>query len=129
MGVSQTRSAYSLTISAISDNLVPEVRKMVSKGHEIRVVFDNFDFKVLANIMLSNHQNSDYHWIALYITFDRVSSKDLDDTKPIVDDLTKLDNVNYLLNETELKRMRAEMVIIVALLEEYLSNSLNLCVV
>jgi hypothetical protein len=113
MGASQTRSAYSLTISAISDNLVPEVRKMVSKGHEIRVVFDNCDFKVLANIMLSNHQNSDYHWIAQYITFDRVSSKDLDDTKPIVDDLTKLDNVNYLLNETELKRMRAEMVIIV----------------
>ena len=113
MGVSQTRSAYSLTISAISDNLLPEVRKMVSKGHEIRVVFDNFDFKVLANIMLSNHQNSDYHWIAQYITFDRVSSKDLDDTKPIVDDLTKLDNVNYLLNETELKSMRAEMVIIV----------------
>jgi hypothetical protein len=47
MGVSQTRSVYSLTISAISDNLVPEVRKMVNKGHEIRVVFDNFDFKVL----------------------------------------------------------------------------------
>ena len=113
MGISQARNSYSTTINAISDNLVPDVRKIVKEGHEIRVVFDNFDFKVLANVMLSNHQNSDYHWIAQYITFDRVSSKELDDTKPILDDLTKLDNANYLLNENELKTFRAEMVIIV----------------
>ena len=56
----------------------------MESGKEIRVVFDNFDFQVLANIFLLNHRNSDMHWTAQYITFDRVPSSHLDDSTPIV---------------------------------------------
>lgn len=62
---------------------------------EVRATFDNFDFKVLANVILSNHRNSDYHWITHYLTFDRVSSAGLDDSKP-VSDITTFSNSNYM---------------------------------
>lgn len=114
MGICQARATYTKTISTISDGLIPHVRSMIKQGHEVRLVFDNFDFKVLANIMLRNHQNSDYHWIAQFLTFDRVSTRELDNTKPLLDDLNKLENINYLLSKEELESMYKEMVIIVA---------------
>ena len=69
------------------DKLVEKVRKVLSENSsmEMRVTFDNFDFKMLANIILKNHTNSDFHWITHYLTFDWVSSAGLDDSKPLAD--------------------------------------------
>lgn len=86
----------------------------MESGKEIRVVFDNFDFRVLANIILRNHRNSDMHWIAQYITFDRVPSNHLDDSKPIVPNIMDFENVNYLLSKDELEMQRKDYIILVA---------------
>ena len=86
----------------------------MESGNEIRVVFDNFDFRVLANIILRNHRNSDMHWIAHYITFDRVLSNHLDDSKPIVANIADFENVNYLLSKAELEQQRKDYIILVA---------------
>ena len=92
----------------------------MESGKEVRVVFDNFDFRVLANIILCNHRNSDMHWIAHYITFDRVPSNHLDDSKPIVANIADFENVNYLLSKAELEQQRKDYIILVArVLTEY----------
>ena len=59
---------------------------------ELRATFDNFDFKILANVILKNHRNSDFYWITHYLTFDRISSAGLDDTKPLVNDISTFSN-------------------------------------
>ena len=66
-------------------NLSSIIKAKVLSGQEMRVIFDNFDFRILANIILRNHRNSDMHWIAQYVTFDRVPSSHLDDSQPILD--------------------------------------------
>lgn len=86
----------------------------MKSGKEIRVVFDNFDFQILANIILRNHHNSDMHWIAQYITFDRVPSNHLDDSKPIVANIADFENVSYLLSKAELEQQRKDYIILVA---------------
>ena len=63
--------------------------------------------------MPRNHQNSDYHWIAQFLTFDRVCTNKLGNTKPPFDDLNKLENTNYLLSKKCLEHMHKELVIIV----------------
>ncbi len=78
------------------------------------MVFDNFDFKVLANIILRNHRNSDMHWIAHYVTFDRISSTHLDDSKPIVPNIMDFENANYLMSKSELDQQRNDYIILVA---------------
>ena len=80
----------------------------------MRVVFDNFDFKILANIILRNHRNYCMHWIAQYVTFDRVPSSHLDDSQPIVPDIKDYDNVNYLMSKIELDQQRNNCIIVVA---------------
>ena len=59
----------------------------VESGQEMRVIFDNFFFRILANIILRNHRSSDMHWIAQYVTFDRIPSSHLDDSQPILPDI------------------------------------------
>lgn len=81
---------------------------------ELRVTFDNFDFKMLANIVLKNHRNSDFHWITQYFTFSRVSSAHLDDTKPLVEDIKTFHNSNYLLSMEELEMFRKEFIVLVS---------------
>ena len=61
-------------------------------------MLENFDFPVLANIILRNHRNSDMHCIAQYITFNRVLSNHLDDSKPMVENIADFENANYLLS-------------------------------
>lgn len=46
----------------LGDSLVEHIREKVQEGQELRVTFDNFDFQVLANIIVKGHQNSDMHW-------------------------------------------------------------------
>ena len=68
-------------------NLSSITKAKVESGQEMRVIFDNFDFRILANIILRNHRNSDMHWIAQYVTFNRVPSSHLDDSQPILPDI------------------------------------------
>lgn len=81
---------------------------------ELRATFDNFDFKILANVILKNHRNSDFHWITHYLTFDRISSAGLDDTKPLVNDISTFSNSNYLLCKDELQLFRKEFIVLVS---------------
>ena len=71
----------------LGSNLSSIIKVKVDSGQELRVVFDNFDFRVLTNVILRNHRNCDMHWIAQFVTFDRVPSSHLDDSKPIVPDI------------------------------------------
>ena len=98
----------------LGSNLSSIIKAKVESGQELRVVFDNFDFRILANIILRNHRNSDMHWIAQYVTFDRVPSSHLNDSQPIVPDIKDFDNVNYLMSKTELDQQRNNYIILVA---------------
>ena len=64
--------------------------------------------------MLTNHRNSDHHWIAHFLTFDRVSSQNLDDSKPQVADVNNFENIEYLLNKNELVKLRSDFIVLVA---------------
>ena len=90
-------------MDSLGSNLTTVIKAKVESGQDMRVVFDNFDFRVLANIILRNHRNSDKHWIAQYVTFDRVPSQHLDDSKPIVSSIKDFDNSNYLMSKAELE--------------------------
>ena len=77
-------------------------------------MFDNFDFKILANIILPNHHNSDMHWIVHFITFDRIPSDHLDNSKPLVSDIKTFENKEYLLDKGGLKKMESDFSILVS---------------
>ena len=81
---------------------------------EIRATFDNFDLKVLTNIILKNNKNSDFHWITKYVTFDRVSSAGLHDTETLVDDISTFSNSNYLISKDELQLFRKGFIVLVS---------------
>lgn len=49
-----------------------------------------------------------------YVTFERVSSRHLDDSKPIVSDIKDFDNINYLMSKDELEWQRNDYIILVA---------------
>ena len=104
----------------LGDGLVDHVREKVQQGSELRVTFDNFDFRILTNIIVKGYQNSDMHWITQYITFDRVSSSHLDDSKPILQDIKDFDNTNYLMSKSELEDQRKDYIVLVTrVLVEY----------
>ncbi|XP_068733624.1 uncharacterized protein [Montipora capricornis] len=113
-GITQSRESFRNIMDDLGSNLSSIIKAKVDSGQELRVVFDNFDFRILANIILRNHRNSDMHWIAQYVTFDRVPSSHLDDSKPIVPDIKDFDNVNYLMSKTELDQQRNDYIILVA---------------
>lgn len=81
---------------------------------EIRATFDNCDFKVLTNVILKNNNNADFHWITQYVTFNRVSSAGLDDTKALVDCISTFSNSNYLLSKDELQLFQKEFIVLVS---------------
>ena len=93
-GITQSRESFRNIMDDLGSNLSSRIKAKVDSGQELRVVFDNFDFRILTNIILRNHRNSNMHWIAQYVTFDRVPSSHLDDSKPIVPDIKDFDNVN-----------------------------------
>ena len=100
----------------VGDGLVQKVRDVMKQNSsmELRATFDNFDFKMLANVILKSHRNSDFHWITHYLTFDRISSAGLDDTKPLVNDISIFSNSNYLLCNDELQLFRKDFIILVS---------------
>ncbi|XP_028403965.1 uncharacterized protein LOC114526566 [Dendronephthya gigantea] len=121
LGITQTRKSFVNLMDDVGGNLIDDLKKFVSNEGEMRIVFDNFDFKVLANIILRNHCNSDMHWIGHYVTFDRIPSDHLDDTKPLVSDINKFKKMNYLLNEDELQMMNSDFTTLVTrVLVEYI---------
>ena len=93
--------------------LTQEIKQLVKTEGKIRMVFDNFDFKILSNIILQNHRNSDMHWIAQFVTFDRIPSQHLDNTRPLVPDINSFENKEYLLNEDELRTMKSHFITLV----------------
>ena len=100
-------------MDGIGANLIEGVRDSIAAGKEIRVVFDNIEFKILVNFILQNHRNSDMHWIAHFITFDRVPSN-LDDTEPLVADTDNFENINYLMGKEEVEKLTQDYIILVA---------------
>lgn len=147
-------------LDTLDQSAIHHIRKLVSDGCELRIIFDNFDFKILTNIILkgksnevfitcrhintnkfdsftftavfilcidinccalflriaenthkllfSGYKNADMQWITQYITFDRVSSTGLCNSKPIVFDINEFENKNYLLSKEELEKLRSE---------------------
>lgn len=94
-------------------NLVDDIKKLIKTEGNLRLVFDNFDFKILANIILQNHRNADMHWIAQFATFDRIPCDNFDDTKPLVADINVIENKEYLLTKEELEQMKTDFVTLV----------------
>ncbi|XP_044180297.1 uncharacterized protein LOC114947031 isoform X3 [Acropora millepora] len=94
--------------------LIGSIRKYIGTGLEPRIVFDNLDFKILANVILQNHRNSDMHWIAHFLTFERVSSENLDDSKPQKANVEDFELVEYLLNRSELEKLCSDFIVLVA---------------
>ena len=74
-------------MEGIGTDLIDNVRKKISSGKECRVFFDNIHFNVLVNIEQKNYRNSDIHWIARHLTFDKVPSNYLEDLTPLVQNL------------------------------------------
>ena len=61
VGVTQTRESYRLIMDDIGGDLKNTIANQISAGQQLRICFDNMDFRVLVNIILKNHQNSDKH--------------------------------------------------------------------
>ena len=113
-GITVTRDGYRAIMDDLSAGLVESVRKNVLDGLQPRLTYDNLDFKILVNIILQSHRNTDMHWIAHFITFDRVPSEHLDDSKPQVTDINDFENIQYLLSKDELSKLHGDFVILVA---------------
>ena len=103
--ITVSRDVYRAIMDDLGAELIGSVRKHVIAGLEPRIIFDNVDFKVLVNIILQNHRNSDMHWIAHFLTFDRVPSEHLDDSKPQVECIKDFKNTEYLLNKDDLQKL------------------------
>jgi hypothetical protein len=114
LGICQVRHSFRNILDDLQDGVADYIKRMVKEGKEIRWTFENFDFRILTNIVISGYKNSDMHWICQYITFDRVPSSHLDDTKRLVTDLTKLENKEYLLSKNELEKMWHEYIVLVS---------------
>ena len=112
MGITVTRDGYRTILDDIGADLLGRVRQNIAACHEPRIIFDNLDFKILVNIILTNHRNSDHQWIAHFLTFDRVSSQNLDDSKPQVADVKDFENIEYLLNKDELEKLRSDFIVL-----------------
>jgi len=97
----------------VGTNNVKDLQKLVETEGNLRLVFDNFDFRILSNVVLPNHQNSDMHWIAQYATFDRILSNCLDDSKPIVSNIEDFQNKEYLLSQVELDKLKSDFIVLV----------------
>ena len=77
-----------------------------------RMVFNNFDFDILANIILKNHGNLDILWMAKHCTFDQFQSTNLDDTKPLVNNIESFKNKEHLLSKEELNKPKCDFTVI-----------------
>ena len=109
----QSRESYRNLMDDVGGNLKQEIRQLLKTEGKPRLVFDNFDFKILANIILPNHRSSDMHWIGHFLKFDRFPSDHLDNTKPLVPNIDSFENKEYLLEADELEKMKSDFSILV----------------
>ena len=114
LGICQVRHSFRNILDDLQYGVTDYLKKMIKEGKEIRWTFNNFDFNILTNIVISGYKNSDMHWICQYITFDRIPSSHLDDSKPLVDDISKFENKKYLLSKCELQSMRYEYIVLIS---------------
>lgn len=114
LGLAQSRLTYRRMLDDLGEGLVDHVREKVQEGHELRITFDNFDFRILTNIIVKGYQNSDMHWITQFITFERVSSAHLNDTRPLIHNINEFDNTQYLLSKRELEDQRWNYIVLVS---------------
>ena len=98
----------------VGSNNVKDLQKLVeSEGNQLRIVFDNFDFRVLANVVLPGHKNSDMYWIAQFATFDRIPANHLDGSKPLVANINDFENKQYLLTKEEIGKVKPDFTVLV----------------
>ena len=95
-------------MDTIGKELVPKIQGSV-QGQELHVNFDNLDFKILANHVLTNHHNKDVHCINQSVTLDRVPSTHLDDSKPMAD-LKELPITSFLRSQEERRQFRGALI-------------------
>ena len=69
MNITRTRAQHNNIIDDVGKDLVLTIRQELIKGQPLRIIFDNMDFRILANIILKNNRNSDYplDWAFCYI--------------------------------------------------------------
>ena len=96
MNITQTRAQHNNIIDDIGKDLVLAIKQELIKGKPLRIIFDNMDFRILANIILKNNRNSDIHWIGHFVTFYRMKSDYLDDKTPLEPKAEIFDNGHYL---------------------------------
>ena len=101
-------------MDSVGGDIKSEVKQGFQTKSSLRIVFDNLDFTVLANITLKSHRNSEMHCIGHYVTFDRVPSSHLGNTHPLVANIHEFDNTEYLLSENELRKLKSDFTILVA---------------
>ena len=77
-GITITKDGlYRSIMDDMGVELIGSIRKYVGTGLEPHIVFDNLDFRILANVILQNHRNSYMHWIAHFLTFDSLTGSAL----------------------------------------------------
>ena len=113
-GVTQSRDSLLNIMDSVAGDIKSEVKQVLQTNSSLRIVFDNLDFTVLANIILKSNRNSDMHWIGHYVTFDRVPSSHLDNTHPLMASINEFDNTEYLLSENELRKLKSDFTVLVA---------------
>jgi len=79
-------------------NLKQLIKDKMDEGHHPRVVYDNFDFRIKPGRLTKDHQNTDNHWISQYLTFDRVDTTSLNNSRPI-GDLREFEIFGYLISD------------------------------
>ena len=107
LGLTQSSDSLRNLLDDVESDCESSIQHLIlQEKKNLRIVFDNFDFNFLANIMLKNHQNSDIHWMTQYCTFDRFASANLDDTTPLVNNIESFENKEYLLSQEELNKLK-----------------------
>ena len=99
MNITQTRAQHNNIIDDVGKDLVSTIRQELIKGQPLRIIFDNMDFRILANIILKNNRTVISTGLGIFVTFDRVKSDHLDDKTPLVQKADLFYNGNYLLSE------------------------------
>ena len=44
-------------LDTMDQSAIHHIRKLVNDGRELRIIFDNFDFKILTNVILKGNTN------------------------------------------------------------------------
>jgi hypothetical protein len=114
LGISQSRANVLNLMDDVGKELLGQIKQKMNERQSLRIVFDNFDFKILVNVITKQNRNSDIHWIGQYATFDRVPSDHLDDKHPLVSNIDHFDNAEYLLSEKELKEIKTQFTVLLA---------------